>query len=110
VLDDLAASQADLVRDGDGAWRADLLAGLPDAIRARVLRQAAVAAGCPPGALAARHIEALDCLVTSWHGQRWTDLPGGVRGTRRCGKLLFTAGHHSEPAGHATSEGPVGRQ
>ena len=50
VLDDLAASQAELARDGDGAWRADLLAGLPAAIRTRVLRRAAIAAGCPPGA------------------------------------------------------------
>jgi tRNA(Ile)-lysidine synthase len=92
VLDDLAANQAELARDGDGAWRADLLTGLPAAIRTRVLRRAAIAAGCPPGALTARHVEALDSMLISWHGQRWTDLPGGVRGTRHCGKLLFTAG------------------
>src|SRR5215471_18649818 len=77
VLDELAASHAALARDAGGGWRADLLAGLPDAIRTRVLRQAAIDGGCPPGALTARHIEALDCLVTAWHGQRWTDLPGG---------------------------------
>ncbi len=110
ALDDIAAGQAELARDGDGAWRADLLAGLPPAIRTRVLRRAAIAAGCPPGALAARHIEALDSMVTDWHGQRWTDLPGGVRGTRRCGKLLFTAGDRGERAGHANAEDPVGRQ
>ena len=66
--------------------------------------------GLPRGALAARHIEALDSMVTDWHGQRWTDLPGGVRGTRRCGKLLFTAGDRGERAGHANAEDPVGRQ
>jgi len=110
VLDDLAAREAGLVRDPDGAWPATRLAALPAALRTRVLRLAAIAAGCPPGALAERHIEALDRLVTSWRGQRGTDLPGGVRGTRRCGKLLFTAGHHREPAGLSTSEGPVGRQ
>src|SRR6516225_10079050 len=98
VLDDLAASEAELARDGDGAWRADRLASLPAAIRTRVLRLAAIAGGCPAGALTARHIEALDCLLTSWHGQRWTDLPGGIRGTRHCGKLLFTAGDRGEPA------------
>jgi tRNA(Ile)-lysidine synthase len=107
ALDDLAASQAELARDGDGAWRAGLLAGLPAAIRTRVLRQAAIAAGCPPGALAARHIDALDSMVTDWHGQRWADLPGGVRGTRHCGKLLFTAGDRGVRAGHVNAEDPV---
>jgi tRNA(Ile)-lysidine synthase len=99
LLEDLAASQAEQVRGADGGWDAGLLAGLPDALRTRVLRQAAIAAGCPPGALTAGHVDALDALVTSWHGQRWADLPGGVRGMRQHGKLLFTAGHPSEPAG-----------
>jgi tRNA(Ile)-lysidine synthase len=113
ALDELAAARAAQARGTDGAWEARLLASLPDAIRTRVLRQAAIDAGCPPGALTAGHVGALDALVTSWHGQRWTDLPGGVRGMRQHGKLLFTAGHPREPAGpgHAlsTSEGPVGR-
>jgi tRNA(Ile)-lysidine synthase len=91
ALDGLAASQAELVRDGDGGWRAAELAALPAAIRTRVLRRAAIEGGCPPGALTARHIGALDSLLTGWHGQLWTDLPGGIRGTRHCGKLLFAA-------------------
>jgi len=110
VLDDLAASEAELARDGDGAWQAGRLASLPAAIRTRVLRRAAIAGGCPAGALTARHIEALDALLMSWHGQRWTDLPGGIRSTRHCGKLLFTAGDRGEPAGGGKAEGPVGRQ
>jgi tRNA(Ile)-lysidine synthase len=110
VLDELAASQAELIREGDASWRADLLAALPAAIRTRVLRRAAIDGGCPAGALTARHIEALDSLVSAWHGQRWTDLPGGVRGTRHCGKLLFTAGNRGGPAGHGKAEGPVGRE
>ena len=109
VLEELAAAQAEGVRDGDGGWQADLLAGLPDAIRTRVLRQAAVGAGCPPGALTAGHIDALDALVTSWHGQRWADLPGGVRCQRQRDRLLFIAGHPGEPAGNRASEGRVGR-
>jgi len=108
LLDDLAAVQAGQVRCDDGSWEAVRLAALPEALRTRVLRQAAIAAGCPPGALTAGHVDALESLVTSWRGQRWTDLPGGVRGMRQHGKLLFTAGHPSEPAG-ATPEGPVGR-
>jgi tRNA(Ile)-lysidine synthase len=109
VLDDLAAAQAELVADDAGGWRADALAALPAAIRTRVLRRAAIAGGCPPGTLSARHIDALDCLLTSWHGQRWTDLPGGVRGTRHYGKLLFTAADHGGPAGAEKAEEPVGR-
>jgi tRNA(Ile)-lysidine synthase len=65
------------------------LAALPKAVRSRVLRARAVAAGCPPGALAAVHVEALDRLVTAWHGQRHTDLPGGVRAFRSHGMLVF---------------------
>jgi tRNA(Ile)-lysidine synthase len=72
------------------------LAELAPAVRSRVLRQAALAAGCPAGSLAAGHIAALDALVTGWHGQRWTDLPGVIRARRRYGKLLFSKGR---PAG-----------
>jgi tRNA(Ile)-lysidine synthase len=109
ALDDLAAKAAGRVRDGDG-WQAGLLAELPTAVRTRVLRQAAVAAGCPPGALSARHIDALDALVTGWRGQRWTDLPGGVRGQRHYGKLLFTAGQQPWPDLAVEAEGPGERQ
>jgi tRNA(Ile)-lysidine synthase len=68
------------------------LAELPDAIRSRVLRSAAVAAGCPPGALTSAHVRRVDELVTNWHGQRWVDLPGGVRAARRDGQVLFSGG------------------
>jgi tRNA(Ile)-lysidine synthase len=63
-----------------------------------VLRDAAIAAGCPPGALTARHVAVLDALVTGWRGQRWTDLPGGIRGRRRYGKLQFSSSN-GEAAG-----------
>ena len=91
ALDSLAAQEA--LRLSAGGWLpAEPLAGLPDAIRTRVLRAAALAAGCPAGALSARHVSELDALVTSWRGQRWVDLPGEIRCQRRCGRLLFTAG------------------
>jgi tRNA(Ile)-lysidine synthase len=97
VLDALADAEAGqlggLAEVEAGGWPADALARLPAAIRLRLLRSAALAAGCPPGALSQRHITGLDELVTSWHGQRWTDLPGGIRCRRRYGKLIFsTAG------------------
>jgi tRNA(Ile)-lysidine synthase len=107
VLDALAQQEFERIHSGDAAFDADGLAGLPAAIRTRVLRAAATAAGCPAGALTERHIAGLDALVTGWHGQRWTDLPGGVRGLRRCGKLIFTAGSR---AGAGQPAGPPARQ
>jgi tRNA(Ile)-lysidine synthase len=77
------------------------LAELAPAVRSRVLRQAALTAGCPAGSLAAGHIAALDALVTGWHGQRWADLPGVIRVRRRYGKLLFSKGR---PAGAGPPE------
>ncbi len=67
------------------------LLALPAALRTRLLHQAALAAGCPRGALTAEHVQRIDELVTSWHGQRGVDLPGGVRAWRRDSKVWFTA-------------------
>jgi tRNA(Ile)-lysidine synthase len=92
ALDEFAAAEAARIRAEDGTaagWPAAALAGLPAALRRRILRTAALAAGCPPGSLAERHIASLDRLVTGWHGQRGTDLPGGIRASRRYGRLLF---------------------
>jgi tRNA(Ile)-lysidine synthase len=76
--------------------QATALAGLPEAIRGRMLRSAALAAGCPPGALSARHVRRLDELVTRWHGQRWVDLPGAVRAVRQGGEILFLLSQANE--------------
>ncbi|HEU5418701.1 MAG TPA: tRNA lysidine(34) synthetase TilS [Streptosporangiaceae bacterium] len=89
ALDELAAGAAGQLADGQPGLPAAGLEQLPAAVRARVLRDAALAAGVPGSALAERHIAGLDALVTDWHGQRWVDLPGGVRGQRRCGRLIF---------------------
>jgi tRNA(Ile)-lysidine synthase len=59
-----------------------VLAAAPPALRTRVLRAAALAAGCPATDLTAGHVGAVDRLVTAWHGQRGLDLPGGVVATR----------------------------
>ncbi|SEF12362.1 tRNA lysidine(34) synthetase TilS [Jiangella alba] len=66
------------------------LAALPQAVRWRVLRRAAIAAGSPPTDLTAAHVAAVDTLVTGWRGQAGIDLPGGLRATRRDGRLRFT--------------------
>ncbi len=90
-LDALAKTEAERLAPPGSGLPLQAVAALPQAIRSRVLRNAAVAAGCPPGALTARHVAALEALVTGWRGQRWTDLPGGIRGRRRYGKLQFSS-------------------
>ncbi|MGX4658154.1 tRNA lysidine(34) synthetase TilS [Micromonospora sp. SCSIO 07396] len=75
------------VRDG-GGLSVVALAGLPGAVRSRVLHAWARELGAPPGALSHRHVDALDALVTAWRGQGPTALPGGVRVARRDGRLL----------------------
>jgi len=92
LLDALARKETERsVSCPPGELRVDLVAGLPEAIRSRVLRNAAIAAGCPAGALTAAHVSGLDALATGWRGQRWIDLPGGIRARRRYGKLLLRA-------------------
>src|SRR5580658_1389371 len=93
-LDELAFAESGQSREpcsDPAGLDASRLRALPAAIRTRVLRDAATMAGCPPGALAAGHVEQIDALVTGWHGQRWVDLPGGVRARRRDGKVWFTS-------------------
>jgi tRNA(Ile)-lysidine synthase len=92
ALDELAFQASERLTDAGPSLSAEALAELPAALRTRVLRRAAITAGCPAGSLTARHVAGLDELLTGWHGQRWVDLPGGVRGVRQCGKLRFSTG------------------
>ena len=108
-LDDLAFAESAKLRDyGSDPAGLDVgwLRALPAAIRTRVIRDAAIMAGCPHGALTAGHIARIDALVTRWRGQRWVDLPGGVRARRQAGNVWFT----SSALGGSTSVGraPVG--
>src|SRR5262249_47790613 len=92
VTEAAAARLMDGWLDGDRVLDAAGLAELPAAVRTRLLRRGRIAAGAPAGSLTAGHVAALDALVTLWHGQRWTDLPGGLRCRRRYGRLHFTTG------------------
>lgn len=83
-LDDLAEAAYDAVAGADGLPVA-VLAAQPDAIRRRMLRLAALAAGAPASELFHEHVLAMDALVTDWRGQRWVDLPGPVRCSRADG-------------------------
>ena len=87
ALDDLARQARATL--GEGPWEVAALAALPRAIRTRVWRVLAIEAGSPPGALFSTHVDALDALVTDWHGQGPVDLPGRVRGRRFSGRLTL---------------------
>jgi len=92
-LDELAFAESGQLRDrcsDPAGLEVSWLRALPAAIRTRVLRDAAIMAGCPHGALTAGHVERIDALITGWHGQRWADLPGGVQVRRHDGKVWFT--------------------
>jgi len=89
ALDGYATAATAAATGDDGALDVAVLASLPAAVRTRVLRAAAVAAGAPAGALTANHVWAVDALVTRWHGQGRVDLPGGVGATRACDRVLL---------------------
>ncbi len=84
-------SQADDGPDRDQGYDVTRLARLADAVRLRVLRQAAIAAGSPPTDLTAAHVLAVDALVMRWRGQTGIDVPGGLRAVRRDGVLRFAS-------------------
>jgi tRNA(Ile)-lysidine synthase len=99
ALDDWAAHAfAELAKHTSGGIElaADELAGLPTAVRGRVVRLAALAAGATPGALSAVQLRAVDALLTDWHGQREVALPGGRSAFRRYGKLTLSGPANGE--------------
>lgn len=81
---DYLEDQARAVRPslGSGPYSAAALMGLPRALRTRVWRLLAVEAGSGAGQLTAAHVESLDALLTSWHGQGPLNLPGHVKASR----------------------------
>jgi tRNA(Ile)-lysidine synthase len=82
LLDELAAAV-------ERPLEVDVLAALPAALRSRVLRRCALAAGADPSDLTAGHLAELDRLVTDWSGQRRVELPGRVSASRQGRTLLF---------------------
>ncbi|MFG1909266.1 tRNA lysidine(34) synthetase TilS [Kribbella sp. NPDC048928] len=92
ALDQLAADVAETALSrAEGQVRCDVgvLEEEPAAVRTRVLRQAALEAGCRATDLTARHIAAVEALVTEWRGQRWIDLPQGIRAVRKGGFIIL---------------------
>jgi tRNA(Ile)-lysidine synthase len=78
------------------------LAGLPAALRSRVLRRAALEAGSPATAFGSAHVARLDSLVTAWRGQGPLTLPGGVTAGRSHGRIVLLRG--STPGGSRLQE------
>ena len=74
VLDALA-KQAWCESWVDTGIQAKVLVAHPRAIRTRVIKAAAERAGL--GSLTSAHIDAIDMLMTNWHGQGSLDVPGG---------------------------------
>ena len=90
LLDAQAAELAGQATDADGRIDVRVLAAAPAALRSRVLRAAALAAGCPATDLTSGHVRAVDRLVTDWRGQAGLDLPGDVVASRADGTLGLT--------------------
>ncbi len=72
------------------ALEVEALGELDAAVRLRVLRLAAVEAGCPPGELFRVHVLAVDELVGAYTGQRRIELPGPVHAVRSGPVLRFS--------------------
>ncbi len=87
ALDALAEQVAPDVRHPAGGLKVPALAALAPAIRGRLLRSYTRELGVSGGALSAVHLDALDALVTGWHGQGPVALPGGVLVARRADRL-----------------------
>ncbi|WP_148573959.1 tRNA lysidine(34) synthetase TilS [Nocardioides caldifontis] len=77
ALDELADELHRAARTADGGLDVASLAAAPVALRTRVLRAAAVGAGCPSSELFRVHVEALASLVPRGRG-REVQLPGHV--------------------------------
>jgi tRNA(Ile)-lysidine synthase len=89
ALDAWAAEAHAAAEKEPGVLAVDALAGLPVAIRSRVLRLAALTAGAPATDLTAGHVDGLGELLDDWHGQHGVDLPGQVTARRRGAALRF---------------------
>jgi len=114
ALDALASEALAAARTGDGgrpALAVAELAGLPEAVRTRVLHAWAQELGASGSALSHRHVAALDALITRWHGQGPAYLPGGIAVTRRAGRLVADrerTGRVSDPAAAGAGGGRPG--
>jgi tRNA(Ile)-lysidine synthase len=100
ALDSLATDYLEGCPHPTGELAVDGLVHLLPAVRSRVLRSAALRAGCPATALSAGHVAALDSLVTAWKGQGPLNLPGGIDADRLDGRIILK--HSRSPSTSST--------
>ena len=93
LLDVLAAAELERLVVPEGLPAREV-AGLPAALRRRVLR-GWLRAGAVPD-LQAVHLAAVDALLTDWRGQGRVDLPGGAGVVRTSGRLVLHAPENPE--------------
>ena len=67
----------------------EVLSKLPRAMRTRIIRRLAAAAGCNMNDLTREHVLNVDDLIIKWHGQGPLNLPGSINVERAHGKLKF---------------------
>jgi tRNA(Ile)-lysidine synthase len=82
ALDAMAGDLRATADAGKGDLDVGVVAGAFPSLRRRVLRLAAIQAGCPAGDLTAYHLGELDALIVGWHGQGPITLPGQVSAVR----------------------------
>ncbi|CAB4891247.1 MAG: tRNA lysidine(34) synthetase TilS [Actinobacteria bacterium] len=78
---------------------ADQLALLPRAIRSRIIRRMCLDLGAASDAISLAHVQAVDALITQWHGQGAVSLPARVNARRDYGRLILTASVSPTTAG-----------
>jgi tRNA(Ile)-lysidine synthase len=86
-LESLAGELFETVLGADGSLDAEALRSAPRSLRSRVLHRFARSLGVPAGALSAKHVDALDALVTRWSGQGPAFLPASIAVERDAGRL-----------------------
>jgi tRNA(Ile)-lysidine synthase len=95
ALDALADALLDQARLAPSDLAVAVLEPAMTAVRRRALRRWVVQGGTPANDLTAAHVEAVDRLVTDWHGQKGVDLPGRITVSRRGSALHLLPGGDS---------------
>ncbi|MDR0504390.1 MAG: tRNA lysidine(34) synthetase TilS [Bifidobacteriaceae bacterium] len=104
LLDSLADALLDQVGGvSNGLAQVDcrILLDQTAAIRRRVLYKVALRWGADPTSLGSSHVDALEKLVTNWHGQGPTMLPGGLSIERVKTSLRIASGPFTKTAAKA---------
>jgi tRNA(Ile)-lysidine synthase len=93
LLDVMAEDLLQQASTATGALDVAVLLHAPAALRGRVIRLAAISAGCPPTDLTAEHVQAVESLLSGDGRQRSLDLPGSLRAVCRGTEVRFVRQH-----------------